>query len=50
MGSPAIDVIPVDLCRVAADQRGVSRPQFGGCDMGAFEKGADYIYFPLIFR
>jgi hypothetical protein len=40
-GSPAIDVIPtaVNGCGtiLASDQRGVSRPQGSGCDMGAFE-------------
>lgn len=28
-----------DPCEVATDQRGVSRPQFGACDIGAFELG-----------
>jgi hypothetical protein len=40
-GSPAIDVIPpaTNGCgtSIAADQRGVSRPQGSGCDTGAFE-------------
>jgi uncharacterized repeat protein (TIGR01451 family) len=40
-GSPAIDAIPpaVNGCgtTVATDQRGVSRPQGPGCDIGAFE-------------
>jgi hypothetical protein len=40
-GSPAIDAIPsaVNGCgtTVATDQRGVSRPQGEGCDIGAFE-------------
>jgi uncharacterized repeat protein (TIGR01451 family) len=39
--SPAIDAIPPGShgCgkRVAADQRGVARPQSEGCDIGAFE-------------
>ena len=40
--SPAIDAVPPDACTDSAgdpvyDQRGVSRPQSGGCDIGAFE-------------
>jgi uncharacterized repeat protein (TIGR01451 family) len=40
-GSPAIDLIPtaVNGCgtTISTDQRGVSRPQGPGCDIGAFE-------------
>lgn len=40
--SPAVDMVSLDACVDAgghfiADQRGVSRPQAGGCDSGAFE-------------
>ncbi len=35
-GSPAIDTADAARCP-AADQRGVSRPQLAGCDIGAFE-------------
>ncbi len=41
--SPAVDAIPVAACTdtngtaIAADQRGVTRPQGSGCDIGAFE-------------
>jgi hypothetical protein len=35
--SVAIDVIPGALCALPADQRGVTRPQTDGCDVGAFE-------------
>jgi hypothetical protein len=35
-GSPAIDAA-VDCPPPATDQRGVSRPQFNACDIGAFE-------------
>jgi hypothetical protein len=35
--SPAINTIPTDNCAIATDQRGVSRPQGSGCDIGAFE-------------
>ncbi|MEM8547088.1 MAG: choice-of-anchor Q domain-containing protein, partial [Pseudomonadota bacterium] len=37
--SPAIDVADPILC-TATDQRGVSRPQFNGCDIGAYESDA----------
>jgi len=36
-GSPAIDASPADAGCEAADQRGVTRPQFAACDIGAFE-------------
>lgn len=39
-GSPAIDLIPPDVCMsfgVSDDQRGVKRPQGKGCDSGAYE-------------
>lgn len=36
-GSPAIDAIPAGECTADVDQRGVSRPQAAGCDVGAFE-------------
>jgi uncharacterized repeat protein (TIGR01451 family) len=35
-GSPAIDAGDLDACP-ATDQRGVTRPQRGGCDIGAVE-------------
>ena len=35
-GSPAIDAADAGACP-AVDQRGVSRPQGAGCDVGAFE-------------
>lgn len=35
--SPALDAVPVASCSVAGDQRGVSRPQGPGCDIGAYE-------------
>ncbi|WJW68655.1 right-handed parallel beta-helix repeat-containing protein [Candidatus Chlorohelix allophototropha] len=38
-GSPAIDAIPMNKCLVITDQRGISRPQGTGCDIGAFEVG-----------
>ena len=37
-GSPALGAADEALC-VATDQRGVSRPQGDGCDIGAFESG-----------
>jgi len=39
-GSPAIDHIPPENCKMNIDQRGVPRPQGVGCDIGAFEKSA----------
>jgi hypothetical protein len=42
-GSPLIDAIPTGSCQadgasgITADQRGVSRPQGPGCDIGAVE-------------
>ena len=36
-GSVAIDVIPLAMCEVDEDQRGVTRPQGATCDVGAFE-------------
>jgi hypothetical protein len=35
--SPAKDAIPLDACFVTEDQRGVTRPQGFGCDIGAVE-------------
>jgi hypothetical protein len=41
--SPAVNAIPLSSCttisgsQVSTDQRGVSRPQGGGCDIGAYE-------------
>jgi uncharacterized repeat protein (TIGR01451 family) len=47
-GSPAIDALPSDVngcgTTITTDQRGVSRPQGSGCEIGAFEvvpPGAD---------
>jgi Chlamydia polymorphic membrane protein (Chlamydia_PMP) repeat len=40
VGSVAIDRIPPNDCRIqdiTTDQRGVRRPQGGGCDIGAYE-------------
>jgi hypothetical protein len=35
--SIALDAIPEGMCEVGEDQRGVTRPQGDGCDIGAFE-------------
>jgi hypothetical protein len=39
-GSAAIDAVPANACPVTTDQRGVSRPQGGACDAGAYELAA----------
>jgi hypothetical protein len=36
--SPALNAIPKAACAVKVDQRGVSRPQGPGCDIGAYER------------
>lgn len=38
--SPAVDAAGTAAC-IAADQRGITRPQGGACDMGAFELQGD---------
>ena len=38
-GSPAIDAIPAESCRLETDQRG--EPRLAPCDIGAFEVQAD---------
>lgn len=47
--SPAVDAIPGGSCAVSVDQRGVSRPQGLGCDVGAYEHEG-FIYLPLVIR
>lgn len=39
-GSAAIDRVPPSACPVPVDQRGLSRPQGPGCDIGAFERAS----------
>ena len=54
-GSPAIDHADPMQC-TPADQRGVSRPQGSGCDMGAYEAAAEppfnsrHLYLPILIR
>ncbi|CAN5659506.1 hypothetical protein BH24DEI1_BH24DEI1_04050 [soil metagenome] len=40
-GSIAIDAVPTSACEQSKDQRGVTRPQGEGCDIGAFERAPD---------
>ncbi len=46
--STAIDNAQLTFCP-ATDQRGVSRPQGEGCDIGAYERES-FIYLPLIMK
>lgn len=39
-GSPAYNAIPSALCATGVDQRGITRPKDGACDIGAFEADA----------
>jgi len=49
-GSNAIDNGDLAACP-ATDQRGVSRPQGDGCDIGAYEyEPYEYFYLPLILK
>ncbi|WP_298981212.1 CSLREA domain-containing protein [Caldilinea sp.] len=47
LGSPAVNAGTNAGCP-ATDQRGVSRPQGGRCDIGAFE--VVFLYLPLVLR
>lgn len=48
-GSPAIDEGDDDVC-LAADQRGVARPQGAACDIGAYELDVYNLFLPLTLR
>lgn len=49
-GSPLVDAIPTAACHdvVETDQRGVGRPQSGGCDIGAVEREPDPVNLPPV--
>lgn len=53
-GSPAINAADDEVCAAApidnVDQRGVERPQFGGCDIGAYEFVPLSVYLPFLTR
>ncbi len=49
-GSPAIDAIPEGSCDLGDDQRGVTRPQGDGCDIGAYEVGSVKVFLPLVVK
>jgi CSLREA domain-containing protein len=46
-GSPAVDAALTDDCP-QTDQRGVRRPQGGGCDIGAFEDATTVVEIPTL--
>ena len=46
--SPALDVVPTAQCTLSLDQRGISRPQFNGCDAGALESDSMALFTPII--
>jgi len=48
-GSPAIDA-GACVAGITTDQRGTSRPQGDGCDIGAYERGRATVYLPLVVR
>jgi predicted outer membrane repeat protein len=48
-GSPAI-IAGICVAEITADQRGVSRPQGDGCDIGAYEFAEYTIYLPLVLN
>jgi len=48
-GSPAIDN-GTCVAGITTDQRGVTRPQGGTCDMGAYESEGGGVYLPIILR
>jgi hypothetical protein len=48
-GSPAIDK-GTCVAGITTDQRGVTRPQGGTCDMGAYESEGGGVYLPIILR
>jgi hypothetical protein len=53
-GSPLIDAIPISSCQadgaagITTDQRGVTRPQAAGCDIGAVEVVAPVAPTPVV--
>jgi hypothetical protein len=49
MGSPAIDNGDLNTCP-ATDQRGISRPQGSGCDLGAYELQTFSQYLPYLLN
>jgi CSLREA domain-containing protein len=50
MGSPATDQGVCLPGVTTVDQRGVTRPQQGGCDIGAYELVLRPVYLPLVLR
>ncbi|MEM7347944.1 MAG: choice-of-anchor Q domain-containing protein [Chloroflexota bacterium] len=48
--SLALNAIPTENCLLSDDQRGISRPQSKSCDIGAFERETQALYFPIILK
>ncbi len=48
--SPAVDAIPAISCTLTTDQRGVARPQYNACDIGAYELALQQVFLPLVLR
>ncbi|HUW12676.1 MAG TPA: choice-of-anchor Q domain-containing protein [Anaerolineae bacterium] len=42
--------MPSDGCLTAFDQRGVSRPQGAGCDIGAYEFSGHISFLPTLAK
>ena len=53
-GSPALDAVTTcnDLggSPVTVDERGVARPKFSACDIGAYEWAGHAVYLPIVLR
>lgn len=48
-GSPVLNHIPAVDCAVSEDQRGVTRPQEGLCEIGAFEVQSEFFFQACLY-